>query len=320
MTTCIRLLALAILCQSSLALAAPRLTCEEPTFDFGTRDTSEVVSHTFVLKNTGDSDLIITSVRAACGCTATALSKQSIPPGDSANVSTKLNLSGRAGALRKTIRIESNDPATPSLELALTGKTADDFDIQPPTLVLRKANPTQPASGFVRIKANDRSTFNISETVSASGTLKLRADPIPGENAYQLSASCDSDLAPGQHADTVTVTTSLKGGKTLSLPALVIVPAPIAIAPSKIVLEENPETPVSRMIVLKAPTSEKLEIARVDTPDPGITTKAQALGSFGIRLLIANLLATSTLDGKTIQVYLKSGQIVDIPIQVKPRT
>jgi hypothetical protein len=278
------------------------------------------VNHTFVLKNTGDSDLIITSVRAACGCTATSLSKQSIPPGESADISTKLNLSGRTGTLRKTIRIESNDPATPALELALKGQTADDFDIQPPTLILRKSSPTQPASGFVRIQANNRSAFDISETVSATGTLKLRADPMPDENAFQLSATSAEGLPPGQHADTVTVTTSLKGGKTLSLPALVIVPAPISVAPSKIVLEENPETPVSRMIVLKAPTSEKLEISRVDTPDPGITTKAQALGSFGIRLLIENLLATSKLDRKTLQVHFKSGQIAEIPTQVKPRS
>jgi hypothetical protein len=59
----------------------PRILCEEPTFDFGSRDASETVDHTFVLRNTGTADLEIKSVQPACGCTTAELEKKTVPPG-----------------------------------------------------------------------------------------------------------------------------------------------------------------------------------------------------------------------------------------------
>jgi hypothetical protein len=52
------------------------------------------VDHTFVLKNAGTSDLLITAIRPACGCTAANLTRQTIPPGESAELSTRLTLAG----------------------------------------------------------------------------------------------------------------------------------------------------------------------------------------------------------------------------------
>jgi hypothetical protein len=303
-------------CLIAQALAAPQITCEEPIFDFGTRDTAEVVVHSFTLKNTGDEDLLIHAVRPACGCTAARLPRQSIPPGESVDLSTQLTLAGRTGSMRKTIRIDSNDPSTPSLELALVGKTTTDVEILPPVLVLKKNSPSQPATGSVRIKSTDGSQFEITEMRSASGKIKLRADTIPGESAYQISAHFDDTPPTGQHSDTITISTTLKGGKTLTLPATVVATAPIAAAPARIVLEESPEPTISRTIVLKAPKSEQIEIDRIELPDPRITKKSQRLGKFGWRIVF-DLPSARDLIGKKVQVVFTSGQIVEIPIEFK---
>ena len=60
---------------------APRLVCEQPTFEFGELDESAVVEHEFVLRNAGTAPLNITSVRAACGCTVASLQDPIVQPG-----------------------------------------------------------------------------------------------------------------------------------------------------------------------------------------------------------------------------------------------
>jgi hypothetical protein len=300
-------------------LAKPRIVCDQPTFDFGSRDASEVVGHTFKLKNSGTTNLVISAIRPACGCTAANLTRQTIPPGESAELSTQLTLAGRSGELHKSILIESNDPANPALQLALVGKTAADFEIQPSLLVLRKDSPSKPATGSVQIRATDGSAFEIGELASASGKLKLRADPMPSGNAYQISANFADEMPPGEHSDQITISTNLKGGRTTTMGALVVVPAPITVAPTKIVLEENLEATVSRTIIMKSPRNEKLEITRIETPDPKITTQIQALGDFGLRVNLGKLAQSRDLDSKVIVIHLASGQMLEIPIHIKTR-
>ena len=53
MITCLRFLAISLLCQVPLSYAAPKLVCDEPTFDFGARDTAEVVNHSLTSSKTG---------------------------------------------------------------------------------------------------------------------------------------------------------------------------------------------------------------------------------------------------------------------------
>lgn len=303
----------------AILLAEPRIACDQPTFDFGSRDASEVVEHTFTLENSGTTDLVISAIRPACGCTAANLTRQTIPPSESAELSTQLTLAGRSGELHKTILVESNDPANPALQLALVGKTATDFELQPSFLVLRKDSPSKPATGFVQIRAADGSAFEIGELLSASGKIKLRADPMPSGNAYQISANFDEEMPPGEHSDQITISTNLKGGRTATIGALAVVPAPIAVAPAKIVLEENPEATVSRTIILKSPRNEKLEITRIETPDPKITTQIQALGEFGMRVNLGKLSQSRDLDSKVIVIHLASGQMLEISIHIKTR-
>jgi hypothetical protein len=301
-------------------LAEPRIVCDQPTFDFGARDASEVVGHTFKLKNSGTTDLVISAIRPACGCTAANLTRQTIPPGESAELSTQLTLAGRSGELHKSILIESNDPANPAMQLTLVGKTATDFEIQPSLLVLRRDSPSKPATGSVQIRATDGSAFEIGELLSASGKIKLRADPMPSGNAYQISANFADEMPPSEHSDQITISTNLKGGRTTTVGALVVVPGPITDAPAKIVLEESLEDTISRTIILKSPKNEKLEISRIETPDPKITTQIQLLGDFGVRVVLGNLSPSRDLDSKVIVIHLASGQVVEIPVNIKTKT
>jgi hypothetical protein len=306
-----------LLILTQFTLAAQQINCKAPVFDFGTRDPSETIDHTFMLENAGDSDLIISAIRPACGCTAANMTRQTIPPGESAELSTRLNLVGRTGDIHKSILIESNDPANPNLQLALVGKTATDFVIQPSVLVLRKDFPGKPATGSVQIRATDGSAFEISEIFSAGGKIKLRADPISNGNTYKISAIFDYELPPGEHSDKVTISTNLKASRKATISTVVIVPSPITVAPAKIVLVQNLEMPVSRTLILKTNRNEIFEVIKIELPNSCITSKVQRLGHFGVRIFLENISATQELDGKTMKILFNSGQVIEIPFHVK---
>jgi hypothetical protein len=297
----------------------PRIFCEEPTFDFGSKDSSEIVDHTFVLKNTGHSDLVITAVRPACGCTAAELTQSTIPPGESAKLSAKLTLAGRNGQVQKPILIESNDPANPALQLVMKGVIGTDFQITPSTMLLRKDSPDAPATASVIVKSMNNEKLEITDAKSEGGKLKVRWDKFPDENSYQITANFEERLAPGQYEDKITLKTNHPKRKQLEISVIVIVPSPIAVAPLKIVLDSTSTAPVSRTIILKNPAKDTLSIDKIETPDQSMTSKFEAIGDFGARVMIGNIQQTAALAGKSVKILLSTGQSVQIPFEIKEK-
>jgi len=297
----------------------PRIFCEEPTFDFGSRDASETVDHTFVLKNTGTADLEIKRVQPACGCTTAELEKKIVPPGESSRISAKLSLEGRGGELQKPILIESNDPQNPALQLVMKGIVGAHFEITPSTMVLRKDSPEAPSTASVIVKSLKNEKFEIIDAKSESGKLIVRWDKFPDENAFQLTANCEEQFQPGQYGDKIIVETNHPMKKQLEISVIVIVPTPIVVAPMKIVLDPRSQAPVSRTIILKNPLNDSLAIEKIETPNPSITSTTEMMGDFGVRLTLGNIIPYPSLIGKTVRILLASGQEVRIPFEFKEK-
>jgi hypothetical protein len=301
---------------TSNLLAEPRIVCDQPTFDFGARDASEVVEHTFRLKNSGTTDLDISAIRPACGCTAANLTRQTIPPGESAELSTRLTLAGRNGEVQKPIFIETNDPANTALQLVIKGIIEKDFQITPSTMILRKESNESPTTASVIIKSLKNDSFEILSAKTESEKLKVRWDKFPEENSYQVTANLEESHPPGQYADKITLETNHPTRKQLDISVIVIVPTPIAVAPTRIFLDSFKKKPVSKTIILKNPAKDTLSINKIETPDPSITSKFEAMGDFGARVVIGNIQPTSALAGRSVKIYLSSGQVVQIPFEV----
>ena len=81
----------------------------ETEFDFGTiKEVDGPVSHTFIIKNTGSSPLVLTRVVASCGCTKPEFQTAPIAPGKTSAIKVTYNPAGRPGQFVKTISIYSN--------------------------------------------------------------------------------------------------------------------------------------------------------------------------------------------------------------------
>lgn len=86
----------------------PVFDFRETLHDFGTVIEGEKVMYSFVFKNTGGSNLIISSVSASCGCTATKFTKEPIPPGKEGIITVTFDSTKRRGFQNKAVTVSAN--------------------------------------------------------------------------------------------------------------------------------------------------------------------------------------------------------------------
>lgn len=86
----------------------PIMTFDHDVHDFGKLINGEVVSFVFKFKNTGGSDLVISSASSSCGCTVPKFSRDPIKPGESGQITVTFDSDGRAGFQSKSVTIVSN--------------------------------------------------------------------------------------------------------------------------------------------------------------------------------------------------------------------
>lgn len=69
---------------------------------------------TFEFKNNGKTAVLITDVKASCGCTATDYTKTPIQPGQTAQVVATYNAANK-GSFSKTVTVTTNAETTPKV-------------------------------------------------------------------------------------------------------------------------------------------------------------------------------------------------------------
>lgn len=91
--------------------AMPRFAFDTASFDFGRVSQGAMVEHTYRFTNTGGGDLLITDVRASCGCTvAKDWPKHPVRPGGRGAITVSFDSEGRSGLQEKVITVVANTP------------------------------------------------------------------------------------------------------------------------------------------------------------------------------------------------------------------
>lgn len=99
------------------------VTWTADSHDFGDIKKGVPASHDFTFKNTSKQTILITDVKAACGCTATNYTKTPIKPGETGSVTATYN-AANGGAFSKTVTVTTNDTETPKV-LSIKGKVLE---------------------------------------------------------------------------------------------------------------------------------------------------------------------------------------------------
>jgi len=97
----------------------PRILISEEEWDFGKVTQGEKPTHIFIVKNGGEGDLIIESLKESCACIEASISTTRIQPGESAELKVSYDTTDYLGKDEKHIHIYSNDPQVPDARINL---------------------------------------------------------------------------------------------------------------------------------------------------------------------------------------------------------
>lgn len=94
--------------QKELAGKLPKIELDKMEHDFGKINEGDVVETEFIVKNTGETDLIIADAKGSCGCTVPVWPKEPIAPGASAPIKVSFDSNGKPGQQSKTVTLTTN--------------------------------------------------------------------------------------------------------------------------------------------------------------------------------------------------------------------
>jgi len=97
----------------------PEIYFENTSYNFGTIDYNGNGTCEFKFKNTGEEPLLLTNVKASCGCTTPTWPKEPIKKNKKGTIVVKYNTK-IIGSFTKTIRVYSNAKTSP-VTLKITG-------------------------------------------------------------------------------------------------------------------------------------------------------------------------------------------------------
>lgn len=179
---------LSILCMAlaSVAMMAqePVITFERTEHDFGKiPEDGGRVSTEFVFKNEGMAPLVLSNVRASCGCTTPTWTKEPVEPGKTGSITVTYNPNGRPGKFSKTVTITSN-ATEPGKRVFIKGE-----------VIPKQAKPVNKytiAVGQLNMKSKELNLGDIKKGETKNGELEY-ANQKDAEHKVEL-ATADSWL------------------------------------------------------------------------------------------------------------------------------
>ena len=163
------------------AEGTPKIAVDEPVFDFGAIKPTDKAEHVFKIKNAGTADLKIIKVQKTCGCTATVLAEDVVPPGGETEV--KVTLTPKGGPeISKRIIVETNDPEQPQFTLTMQGKLVFDLTASPTMVAIRDLDLNTPGTGTFKLELSEGTTAKVvSVEVVEADKAKFSVKKIEGE-------------------------------------------------------------------------------------------------------------------------------------------
>lgn len=107
--------------------AQPHIEIPEDSYSFGRIGAKDIVTRTFVIRNTGEAPLTISRAYTTCGCTRAKITAKVIPPGKVALATVKFDAGfhdTRGQSVKRGLIIESNDRDEPKAAIWVQASVA----------------------------------------------------------------------------------------------------------------------------------------------------------------------------------------------------
>lgn len=224
----IALFCLATAFSTGLVQAQAKITFEKADHNFGSfQEAAGVQTTTFKFKNTGNSPLIVNSVKASCGCTTPKWTRDPIAPNGSGEITVSYDPKNRPGAFTKSVTVGSN-AENATVNLTISGQVdqrektlAEKYPREIGTLRAETNHIS-----FAQLKQSGVETKDLElvndtdkpvkvelQTVPAHLTVKVTPETIPAKGKGVMSVTYNAKLADTYGFASHRIYLSLDGSK-----------------------------------------------------------------------------------------------------------
>ena len=186
----------------------PKAVVEELTFNAGDVAKGDVIDHDFIVKNTGKADLMILSVKPACGCTAPDWTKI-VPAGGTGKVTLKVDTSHFKGPISKTATVQTNDADLATFRLTVNANVTTYIDLLPSDIANFRIYRGEDKKEEITIHSNEKTELVIKDVqVTGEGVKHSIAKATDGSNDQKLTVWLDPTTPIGTVSGTIKLLTN----------------------------------------------------------------------------------------------------------------
>ena len=288
---------LACLLLSAAAASAqggfPAIKVEPQSLDFGTLVQQEARVQTVTITNEGGAELVIDNVESTCGCTVAAPAADRLAPGASTTMEVSFNSKTFQGNQVKMVRVHTNDPAEPVLEIPVTAFVKVPLVFNPGNKMLGfgSARAAEAGSRMVNLQSTDKVALEITpirvdESIFEI-TIKGGKTHLPWDK--DILVTVRDDVPPGVIREILTFGTNVPEVPTFDLEVSGRSLADVELFPAKHNFRYvRRDQAMTRMFQLKMPEGYGLKVteATIDLPGFQVTevVKSEHTGFINITI------------------------------------
>jgi hypothetical protein len=298
------------------------------TKDAGTVAKGQLVQATFVVKNGGGSDLVISDARPSCGCTVASFDKV-IKPGAEGKIVSSVDTKSFSGPISKSVLIVSNDPERPQMNLFIKALVKPYVDVLPQAFV-RFSVIKGDNSGQDVILLSEEKGFH--PTIAETSQPYVKAEILPtGDkdkiagrtgDQYKLHINVTPDAPEGLLNAPIRVATGVAQQPTVEIPVSGIVRPRVSVTPVTVNFGNFTagKDPITRNIIV---TNNKpalpVKVTRAEVSVPGFVTDVvptQEGISYTVVVKASEKVKKGALDG-TVKLFTsdKERSVIEIPLR-----
>ncbi len=155
----------------------PSIQFETNFFDFGRVLIPGRVAGSFKFKNTGTATLKVDPPAPSCGCTDAKANPDKLAPGETGEISYTVNLDHPMRGVQKHIKVHSNDPKNPDVQLTMALDYSPLYELTPGGLRITLGPEKRETRGSFTITRTDGKPLDITGMTISQKTMSLEFDP-----------------------------------------------------------------------------------------------------------------------------------------------
>lgn len=220
---------------STIGTAAPNAIVQDPIYDVGTVYKGHDITHSFSIRNGGDTPLHLVEVRSSCGCTVLQYDEV-IEPGSIGRVEATLDTSNLSGPIAKSLTVLTNDPNNPKLNLVVKANVKVRVTAQPNYARFMSVFGQGERHTTITVSSSEMRNFRIEDVQSPYPFLKVeyRREPSAEDvqsDTWLVEMTLASEPPVGPLADFVVIKTNHPFKPELKIPVSGFVRPVLAVSP-----------------------------------------------------------------------------------------